>query len=281
MKVILVLLLLFSSKTFAQSQCESDFSAILLDEKTNVILYEREAGKLVYPASLTKVMTLYLVFEALQKGKIRLSDKIIISEHAQEISEVNKINTLHLKEGEEITVKKAIEASAIKSMNGAAVALAEKVAGDEWNFAQKMNEKAKKLGMNHSNFRNATGLHEDGQYSTAYDLARLLVAVQKDFKQYRKYFLKKTFVYNGKRFFTHNHFLADYQGATGFKTGFTSKAGFNLMATAKRGKRSLNGVIASCDKRESRDEYAMDIFDQNFEFLRSGAGRGEVQVVLR
>lgn len=281
MRFILIFLLLFSLNSFAQQQCESDFSAIILDEKTNAILYEKEADKLIYPASLTKVMTLYLVFEALQKKKIKLNDKIVISAHAQEISEVNKINTLHLVEGDEMRVQDAIRATVIKSMNGAAVALSEAVAGDEWSFAQKMNEKAKELGMKHTNFRNASGLHDDGQYSTAYDLARLLLAVQKDFSQYRKYFLEKSFVYNGKRFVTHNHFLADYRWATGFKTGFTSKAGFNLMATAKKNKRAISGVIAACESHEARDGFAIQAFDENFEFLGSRDYAREMRVGLR
>ncbi|HLD76577.1 MAG TPA: D-alanyl-D-alanine carboxypeptidase family protein [Rickettsiales bacterium] len=265
MKILKILLpLLFFCHNLLAQECESRYSALVLDGKNNQVLFENRASQYVYPASLTKVMTLYLTFEALEENKLKLSDKIKISAYAEDISEVNKITTLHLKEGDEVTVLQAIRGAAVKSFNEMAVALAEKIAGNEWEFTKMMNEKARKLKMYHTNFRNASGLHEDGQYSTAYDLARLLVAAQKRFPQYKKYFEEKEFVYGEKKYLTHNHFLLGYKGATGFKTGFTSKAGYNLMASAKRDEAAILGVLVACDKFKIRDEFMGEVFDEAF-----------------
>ena len=269
----------FFCANVAAKECESQYSSIIIDEKNLRIISENRAEKYIYPASLTKVMTLYLVFEALEKKQISLEQKIKISDYAQDISQVNKVTTLHLKEGDEITVEDAIKGSAIKSFNETALALAELVGGNEWNFVRMMNEKAKSLKMLHTNFRNSTGLHEDGQYSTIYDLARLLIATEKKFPQYRKYFGQKEFVYRDKKYVTHNNFLAKYEGASGFKTGFTSKAGFNLMATAKRGEHSLSAVIVGCETFMARDNYAKEIFDYSFD-LMSFKDDAEEKIVL-
>ncbi len=276
---ILIFFIIFSYNSMAQ-ECTAKYSAIIINDKNNEILYENRAEQFVYPASLTKIMTLYLVFEALEKGKIKLNDKIIISKNVEDVSHINKITTLNLVEGEEISVKKAIEATAIKSMNGAALALAELIAQDEWNFVKMMNKKALELKMFHTNFRNATGLHEDGQYSNVYDLMRLLVVIRKKFAKYNYIFAKKEFEYNDKKFTTHNHFLLEYEGATGFKTGFTSKAGFNLMANATRKNFALSSVIAGCETYLIRDSYAKETFDYAFELVENQDYKKEMKVFL-
>lgn len=247
-------------------ECASKYSALIFDAKNNHILFEKRADNYVYPASLTKVMMLYLVFEALENGKLHLDQKIKISAYAQDVSAVNKITSLHLREGEEISVLQAIRGSAIKSFNETALALAEAVGGDEWQFVKMMNEKAEKLQMFHTNFRNSTGFHEEGQYSTAQDMARLLIAIEKKFPQYIKYFGQKEFKYDGIDYVTHNHFLLDYKGATGFKTGFTSKAGFNLMASAKREHDEINGVLMACESFRARDKFMKEKFDEAFAY---------------
>lgn len=279
-KLVLFCLIFGCFKNAFSSECTTKYSAILLDQKNENILYEKRAKKIIYPASLTKIMTLYLIFEAIENNKLQLDQKVKASKYAEDISNINRITTLHLKEGQEISIRKLIRATAVKSMNGAAVMLAEALAGDEWSFAKMMNKKAKELKMFDSNFRNSTGLHEDGQYSTVYDLARLLVAIQKDFSQYRGVFSRKEIEYKGKKFISHNHFLLEYEGATGFKTGFTSIAGFNLMATAKRNNINLSGVITSCETHQIRDEFSKLMFDHGFKILNSDILKNELTVKL-
>ena len=263
------------------NECNSNYSAIVLDDKNNRIIYEHEADKIIYPASLTKVMTLYLVFEEIEKGKLKLTDKIRVSGYAQDISAINKITTLKVQEGEELTVKDAIKGAAIKSFNEAAVMLAEKISGSEWEFAKLMNKKAAQLGMRYTNFRNATGLHEPGQYSTGYDLARLLIAIRRDFPNKCKYFSETQLVCNDQKFYTHNLFLRNYEGATGFKTGYTSIAGYNLMATATRNGKSLTAVITACDRSETRNKYMAEIFDKAFAVAEKDDGEITVKLVVK
>lgn len=263
------------------SECHSNYSAIVIDDSNHHIIYEHEADKIIYPASLTKVMTIYLAFEEIEKGRLKLSDKIRVSGYAQDISAINKITTLKVREGESITVKDAIKGAAIKSFNEAAVLLAEKIAGNEWYFAKLMNKKAKELNMKYTNFRNASGLHEPGQYSTTYDLARLLIAIRRDFPNKCKYFSEKKLVCKDKTFVTHNFFLRDYEGATGFKTGYTSIAGYNLMATATRDGKSLTAVIVACDRSDRRNKYMAEIFDKAFEVAGREGGEIEVKLVVK
>lgn len=278
MRKILFFLLLFCQQLSAQ-ECTSRYSTLILNEENSQILFENRADEYIYPASLTKIMTLYLVFDALEEKKLNLNQKLKISANAEDISNVNKVSSLHLKEGDEITVKQAIEGTIVKSFNETAIALAEEIAGSEWNFAKMMNKKALELKMYHTNFRNSTGLHEDGHYTTNYDLARLLIAIKKKFPQYKKYFSQKEFDFNGNKFETTNHFLVDYKGATGFKTGFTSKAGFNLMASARRGERSVSGILTSCETFKIRDKFMQEIFDEAFNKM-TVSDQKEMQVFL-
>ncbi len=290
---ILTFLVLFSGAAFAEEaavkeskeevvkECQSNYSAIVIDDKNNRIIYEHEADKIIYPASLTKVMTLYVAFEEIKKGRLKLGDRLRASGYAQDISAINKITTLKLKEGDEITVKDAMRGAAIKSFNEATVMLAERISGSEWEFAKLMNKKAKELGMKYTNFRNASGLHEPGQFTTVYDLARLMMSIRKDFPQKCKYFSEKSFVCDDRKFVTHNFFLRDYEGATGFKTGYTSIAGYNLMATAERDGKSLTAIIAACDRSETRNAYMAKIFDEAFEVVKQDDGEAEVRLVVK
>ncbi len=246
------------------AQCEASYSALVFSDRSHHILFERRADEVIYPASLTKVMTAYLVFEALEGGHLDLDQKIRISANAQDVGNVNKINTLHLLEGAQITVENALKGMLVKSFNESSVALAEAIAGDEWHFAQMMNEKAVELKMNHTNFRNASGLHEDGHYTTNYDLARLVSALEKNFPQYRKYFSLKEFHYNGMKFQNTNHILVEYKGADGLKTGFTNAAGFNLIASAKRDGARVNAILTGCESYQKRDGFMKILLDDGF-----------------
>lgn len=247
------------------AQCKSNnYSALVFDNKNNHILFEDRADEIIYPASLTKMMTAYLVFEALEKKQLTLDQKLTVSANAEDVGKVNKINTLNLKAGDQITVENALKGMLVKSFNENAASLAEAVAGNEWRFAQLMNKKAAELKMERTNFRNSSGLHEDGHYTTAYDLARLVSALEKDFAQYRKFFAMKEFSYNGAKYKNSNHLLADYRGADGFKTGFTNMAGSNLIASAKQGGEGVNAILTGCESYQKRDEYMKNLLNEGF-----------------
>jgi D-alanyl-D-alanine carboxypeptidase len=258
------LIIIFSKSSFALEEkgCSKNYSSLILEENGE-ILFDVRADYFSYPASLTKLMTLYLIFESLEKKEISLDKVLKVSARGEEISKVNK-GSLHLKEGDKITVREAIEGVIVKSFNEAALTLAEAVAGDEWKFARKMNQKAKELGMNQTNFRNSSGLHEEGQYSTAYDLARLTLALKNDFSQYYHLFALKNFKYRGIKYETHNHVLVEYEGAEGMKTGFTKASGFNLISIAKKKDRRIISVLVNCETYQKRDKFTKKLFDKFF-----------------
>lgn len=267
-KLLLIFLLIAPLAQAAQIDCGEDYSYLVFDVEDRDILSEKQADVIRYPASLTKVMTLYLTFEALQKNKLHLDHKLKFSARGEEVSKVNKVNTLNVYEGETITVRQAIQAVIIKSYNEAAVTLAEAVAGDEWKFVRKMNETARDLGMINSSFRNASGLHEDGQYTTAYDLARLTLAIKNKFPAYYHFFAQKKFIYRNTEYETHNRIVANYKGAEGLKTGFTAASGFNLISVAKRGNKRVASVVLRCANVNRRDALSAQLLDHGFDILQ-------------
>lgn len=267
MKLLVFLFSFFFCLNSARAQfedCSKVYSFLVLDENSGNILLEKKSENISYPASLVKLMTLYLTFEALEKHQLTPQKVLTISAHGEEISNVNKINTLRLKEGDKMTVREAIQGVIVKSFNESAVTLAEAVSGNEWEFVRKMNEKAQKLGMNSTSFRNASGLHEDGQYTTSYDLARLAVAIKKDFPNYYHLFALKKFKYRGTEYETHNHVLVDYKGAEGMKTGFTNAAGFNLISSAKKNNRRIISILLGCSTHQQRDKLTKELLDDAF-----------------
>lgn len=290
----LIFLLLFTAnQAFAGAAiagCGNVYSQLVFDAKTQNILSETRSDKIAYPASLTKLMTLYLTFEAIKAGKIKLDDVITVSQRGEEISAINRNTTLRLKEGDKITVEQAIKGSIVKSFNEASVSLAEAVGGDEWQFVRMMNDKAFALGMFNTSFRNSTGFHEDGQYTTAYDLARLTIALRRDFPHYYPLFSLRTFEYKGRKFETHNHVLVEYKGAEGLKTGYTKAAGFNLISSAvkpldkKSHKKDMHitknnqsqdleerviSIVIGCPSVKSRDNFTKKLLDSGFDNIKS------------
>ncbi len=251
-----------------ENECNAKYSALVFNDNNNQIIFENRADEIIYPASLTKIMTAYLVFEALKENKLHLDQELTVSANVEDVGKINKINTSKLKEGEKVLAKDALKAMLVKSFNEHAVLLAENIAGDEWHFAQLMNRKAAELKMKRTNFRNASGLHEDGHYTTLYDLARLTRAIQKDFSQYYKYFSLKEFSFNGVKYQNSNNILHNYDGADGFKTGYTSFAGFNLIASAKHGDVRITSILTGCESHQKRDEYTKNLLDKGFEIAK-------------
>ncbi len=214
-------------------------AALLIDAENGDVLYEMEANQSWYPASLTKLMTLYMAFSALESGRLRLSDRMNISSHAAH----QPTSKLGLRAWDSISVEDAILAVITRSANDAAVVLAEKIAGSEQQFAIKMTSTAHSIGMYGSHFMNATGLPHDWQSTTAHDMALLALKIQKNFPQYYPYFAVDSLYYNGRYLRSTNKFVANYPGAEGMKTGYTCGSGYNLVASANQYGKRLIGVV--------------------------------------
>ena len=265
---ITFLLLFYNFQPLAYSQvlstCSKDGALISVEEESHKILFENNSQKLIYPASLVKMMTTYLTFEALHKNQLTLHKELTFSSRAQEVSKVNKVNTLGVKEGNKITIEKALQALIVKSYNEASIVLAEAISDNEWSFVRQMNKKALELGMINTSFRNASGLHEEGQYTTASDLARLAIHLKKDFPQFYYFFAIKEFVYNNKIIKTHNRVLTEYEGAEGMKTGYTNASGYNLVSSAKNNNKRIFSVVTGCQSSRKRDNLSKFLLDLSF-----------------
>ncbi len=278
-----LLLFLFSTQILiaqdqAEIECSNNYSFLVLEDKSGQIIFEKKSDQKIYPASLTKLMTVYLTFKALKEKKLALDQILTVSDRAEDVATVNKTNTLKLKSGEKISVKDAIKASIVKSFNETTIMLAEAVAGSEWKFVPMMNKEAKDLGMAHTNFRNASGLYDDGQFTTDYDLARLAIALKEDFPEYYHFFALKEFSYNGVKYKSHNNVLLEYKGAEGMKTGFTVKSGYNLISIAKRNNKRVISVLTSCSSYQKRDALTKQLLDKAFEKILKNKDEKELKV---
>ncbi len=231
-----------------------------MDAATGTVLYEDDADAPRYPASLTKVMTLYMLFDALNAKRVTLDSKFAVSARA-----ANQDPTkLGLKEGESIAVRDVILGLITKSANDAAVVAAEGLGGTEPQFALQMTEKARKLGMMNTTFRNASGLPDPQQRSTARDLATLARAMIKNHQQHYHFFSAQSFAYKGITHANHNRLNNWYDGADGLKTGYIRASGFNLVTSAKRGERRLIGVVMGGISPGSRDQEMARLLDAAF-----------------
>ena len=227
------------------------YAAIVLDANSGKVLHSANADELCHPASLTKIMTLYLLFERLETGKLRLDTQLPVSEHAA----MQAPTKLGLTADQTITVEDAIGGLITKSANDAAVVIAEALAGDEHEFAELMNWKAHTLGMNHTVYRNASGLPNDEQVTTARDQALLGRAIQQRFPRYYRYFAMASFTYRGQTMHNHNHLLGQVEGLDGIKTGYTKASGFSLVTSVRRNNRHIVAVVlggVSADARDTR-----------------------------
>lgn len=246
------------------------YAAVVVDAKTGEVLYAKRADSPRYPASITKVMTLYLAFEALQSGRIKLSDPVEISPRAAAQSPTK----LGLRPGETLTVEQAMQALAIKSANDIAVALAEKLGGSEARFAAMMTLRAQELGMRNTRFVNASGLPDSRQISTARDIAILSRAVMRDYPQYYKLFSQQSFTFRGVTMRNHNGLLGRMPGVDGLKTGYTNASGFNIAVSAVRDNRRLITVVLGAPSTAIRNNNAEDLILTGFDVM-ARRDRGE------
>ncbi len=236
------------------------YAAIVIDADTGRVVHETESTQRWYPASLTKVMTIYLTLSALENGRLRLTDTVFASKHAAS----QPPSKLGLRTGQSLTVEQAIMAVTTRSANDAAVVLAEKLGGTESNFAAMMTQQARTLGMYNSSFENASGLPNDGQISSARDLALLSAALIRDFPQHYHYFSATEFNYKGRVMPNTNRILKSYPDADGLKTGFTCGSGYNLIASAKRNGHRLIGVLLGAHSSGERFEQMGNLLDMGF-----------------
>ncbi|WP_159727605.1 D-alanyl-D-alanine carboxypeptidase [Methylosinus sp. Ce-a6] len=225
------------------------FAAIVVDANSGRTLYARNEHELRHPASVTKVMTLYLLFEQLEKGRLRLDSPLVISAHAA----AQAPTKLGLAPGQTIDVDSAIKAVVTKSANDIAAAIAENIAGDEETFAEMMTRKARQLGMTRTHYANASGLPNDEQITTAHDLAVLGRAIQDRFPRFYRYFSTHAFVWRGQSHRNHNHLLGQIRGVDGIKTGYTHASGFNLLTSVRRDGRHIVAVVMGGRTAAARD----------------------------
>ena len=237
------------------------YSAIVLDADSGRVLHAHEADTPRYPASLTKMMTLYMAFDALKDGRLRLDQRIGVSPHAAG----QPPSAIGLSPGQTLTVKDAILAAVTKSANDATVALGEAIGGDEAGFAAMMTRRARALGMTNTTFKNASGLPNPAQKTTARDMSVLALALLKHHKGYYTYFQTPEFEWNDKVFANHNHLLKRYEGVDGIKTGFIRASGFNLVASAKRDGRRVIGVVFGGSSVVARDNQMIKLLDAAFD----------------
>ncbi|WFU28572.1 D-alanyl-D-alanine carboxypeptidase [Bradyrhizobium sp. CB1717] len=237
------------------------FASIIVDGNSGAVLQSNNPDGIRHPASLTKIMTLYLLFERLESGKMKLDTEMPVSQHAAD-QDPTKLN---LRAGQTIRVEDAIKGLVTRSANDAAVVIAEAIAGDEDDFAQMMTRKARSLGMSRTVYRNANGLPNDEQVTTARDQATLGRAIQERFPRYYRYFATSTFNWRGQSIRNHNHLLGSVEGVDGIKTGYTRASGFNLVSSMRRGNRHLIGVVLGGRSGGSRDAIMRNLLAENLE----------------
>lgn len=240
-------------------------SSIMVDAKSGKVLYQENADIRRYPASLTKLMTLYLTFNALENGTLKLDDHLKISHTAANRSP----SRLGLTPGKTIDVRTAILATIIKSANDCATVLGEALAKDERSFAVLMTQTAQQLGMKNTTFKNASGLPHSEQKSTARDMAVLAAALYHHYPQYYSWFAIDEFEYEGKKYTGHNTLLKDFAGADGLKTGYTAASGYNIVTSAKRGNHRVIAVTMGHEQVKERDQKVTAMMEKGLEYADS------------
>jgi len=236
------------------------YASIVVNMDTGQVLHDRNADEPRHPASLTKVMTLYMVFDAIDAGKLKLSDRMTVSKAASRAQP----SKLGLKAGSTIKVEDAIRALVTKSANDVAIVIAEKLGGTEAKFVTQMNAKAKSLGMLNTTFRNASGLPDRKQITTARDMARLGEAIFMDHKDRYNYFSLSSFTWNNRTHMNHNELLKSVAGVDGIKTGFTNASGYNLMASAQRDGHRVMAIMLGGKTGKARDRHVADLIEAAF-----------------
>ncbi|WP_306257491.1 D-alanyl-D-alanine carboxypeptidase family protein [Pararhizobium sp. IMCC21322] len=255
------------------ANANAKYAGIVIDVKSGKTLYADNADNLRYPASLTKIMTLYMLFGELEAGRVSLNTRMKVSKRASGQAP----SKLALKPGSTIRVKDAISALVTKSANDVAVVIAEHIGKTESKFAIKMTKAARDIGMKKTTFKNASGLPNGGQRTTARDMARLGMAIQDRYPTYYKYFSTRSFSYKGKKYRNHNRLLGTVKGVDGIKTGYIRASGFNLVTSVKRDGRHIVAVVMGGRTGRSRDAHMKNLIGR---FLKSATTGRRVTPLL-
>ncbi len=243
-------------------------ASLILDARTGKVLSSENADVLNHPASLTKMMTIYMAFEAINRGKMNWDTPIVMSKYAAS----RPPTKLGAKAGTSITVREAILGMITKSANDAAAAMGEKLGGSESNFARLMTQKARQLGMSRTSFYNASGLPDGRQVTTARDMSTLAVALMKNYPREYRLFSTASFNFRGRQIRGHNNLMYRYQGMDGIKTGYTNASGFNLVSAVKDGNRRVVGVVLGGRTARSRDDKMAALLDKAMGRASSSGG---------
>jgi D-alanyl-D-alanine carboxypeptidase len=260
LKKLLLLFFLSIFFIFQNYLADAKYASIIMNENTGKIYYQKNASTMNYPASLTKIMTLYMIFDSLKSKKITMKTKFKVSKNAA----IKPPSKLGLHPGSTISVRNAILALITKSANDVASVVAENLGKTEKRFAKKMTAMAKKIGMKRTVFRNASGLPNKGQLSTARDMAKLAILIRKNFPEYFHFFKRKTFTYNNIEYRNHNNLLGSYDGTDGIKTGYTNASGFNLVASVERNGQRIIGVVFGGKTARTRDRHMIHLLNKYF-----------------
>ena len=256
---IILISITFNTSSFAKR------AAIIIDYDTHEVLFEVNADTLNYPASLAKIMTIYIVFDYLDKGKLTWDTKLSVSKNAAS----QRRTKLYVEEGTFISVNDAVRALIIKSANDVATVIAENISGSEREFAKLMTKYGKKVGMRKTTFKNASGLRNRAQLTTARDISILSHALISNFPEYYKLFSEKKFTWKDKTFTSHNRLMLKYDGADGIKTGYILASGFQLAFSAVRNNKRLIGIYFGGDTAKQRDQSLTFLMDKEFEELQT------------
>lgn len=271
-RYIVAVLLVVSLIGLSISPAQARYASLVVDADTGEVLHAVNEDTRNFPASLTKMMTLYLVFERIKQKRWSMDTELKVSSRAS----IQPASRLGLAAGSTITVENAILALVTKSANDVATVFAENISGQERNFALKMTAKARSLGMASTTFRNASGLPHRAQMSTAKDMSVLARALLRDFPQYYHFFSTPEFIYQGQTHTNHNKLLDTYPGADGFKTGYIRASGFNLVASATRNGRRIIGVVFGGRTSSQRNQHMTELLDEGFETLAKKHGAGMI-----
>ncbi len=270
--VIALVAVLFATLATASGASAAKYAGVVIDAKTGKVLYSEDADSLRYPASLTKMMTLYLTFEALESGRISLSSKVPVSKNAAK----EPPSKLGVGAGRSVTVEQAILALVTRSANDIATALGEYLGGSEQRFAQMMTAKARSLGMTKTTYRNAHGLPNTAQMTTARDQARLGIALRQHFPQYYGYFSTRSFKFGKQSIGNHNRLLGAVRGVDGIKTGYTGAAGYNLATSAQADGRSIVAVVLGASSGARRNAQMTALVKRYLPQASAGRSSGDL-----
>lgn len=270
--IILTLLIFFPA---SQVLANPRYASIVIDASSGEVLHESNADASRYPASLTKMMTLYMLFEAIEQGKMTLDTAMKVSIHAASMPQTN----ISLRVGDTLSVRDAIPALIVRSANDAASVVAEALGDTETNFAKLMTAKANQLGMTSTTFRNASGLPNNAQKTTARDMAILSTRLMKDFPQYYHYFSTQSFSFKGNTYNSHNRMVRNTHGVDGLKTGFIRASGFNVATSAKRSDRRVIAVVMGGQTAASRDQHMAKLLDRSFS--QGGSAKNTLNIATK